>query len=97
VETLTPIERAAYVLREAFDYTYRDIARVLRLEEANARQVVTRARQHIANGRRTPATRSDQERLLEALRRAIQDGNVAGLEGVVVSDAACGPACAAAA
>src|SRR5262245_4746394 len=41
LETLTPTERAAYILREAFDYAYRDIGRVLRLAEANARQVVT--------------------------------------------------------
>src|SRR5262245_55993228 len=47
-ETLSPTERAAYILREAFDYTYRDIATALRLEEANARQVVTRARQHVS-------------------------------------------------
>jgi RNA polymerase sigma-70 factor (ECF subfamily) len=40
-------ERLAYILREAFDYPYRDIAGVLRLREANARQVVTRARRHV--------------------------------------------------
>jgi RNA polymerase sigma factor (sigma-70 family) len=55
LKKLSPTERAAYILREAFDYTYRDIANVLRLEEANARQVVTRARQHVANGQRMPA------------------------------------------
>src|SRR5690349_3680677 len=38
LEKLTPTERAAFILREAFDYRYRDIATVLRLEEANARQ-----------------------------------------------------------
>ena len=47
LKKLSPTQRAAYILREAFDYTYRDIANVLRLEEANARQVVTRARQHV--------------------------------------------------
>jgi RNA polymerase sigma factor (sigma-70 family) len=56
LKKLTPTERAAYILREAFDYAYRDIANVLRLEEANARQVVTRARQHVAGGRRMPAS-----------------------------------------
>ena len=54
LEQLTPTERAAYILREAFDYPYRAIANALRLEEANARQVVTRARQRVANGRRMP-------------------------------------------
>jgi RNA polymerase sigma-70 factor, ECF subfamily len=53
VEKLSPTERAAYILREAFDYPYRDIANVLRLEEANARQVVTRARRHLVNGHAT--------------------------------------------
>jgi RNA polymerase sigma factor (sigma-70 family) len=54
LERLTPAERAAFILREAFDYPYRDIANLLRLEEANARQVVTRARQRVANGRGKP-------------------------------------------
>src|SRR5688572_5175788 len=49
LEKLSPVERAAYILREAFDYAYRDIAGALRLQEANARQLVTRARQHLAN------------------------------------------------
>jgi len=63
LEKLTPTERAAYILREAFDYPYRDIANVLRLEEANARQVVTRARQHVATGRRKPASSTHLRRV----------------------------------
>ena len=85
LEKLSPTERAAYILREAFDYTYRDIANVLRLEEANARQVVTRARQHVANGRRMPANSTEQRRLLEAFIAAAQNGDVAGLEGLFAS------------
>ena len=86
LETLSPTERAAYILREAFDYAYRDIANVLRLEEANARQVVTRARQHVANGRRMPANSTEQRRLLETFIAAARNGDVAGLEGLVASD-----------
>src|SRR5919197_438769 len=56
LEKLTPTERAAYVLREAFDYPYREIADILQMEEANARQLVSRARKHIADGRRTPVS-----------------------------------------
>ena len=81
LETLTPTERAAYILREAFDYPYRHIAHALRLEEANARQVVTRARQHVANGRRTPANPAEQRRLLDAFITAARNGDVASLEG----------------
>jgi RNA polymerase sigma factor (sigma-70 family) len=80
LEKLTPIERAAYILREAFDYSYRDIANVLRLAEANARQVVTRARQHVAGGRRMPSNSTEQRRLLEAFIAAAHNGEIAGLQ-----------------
>ena len=80
LERLTPTERAAYVLREAFDYAYRDIARILRLDEGNARQVVTRARQHLANGRRQPANATEHRHLLEAFIAAARIGDAAGLE-----------------
>ena len=85
LEKLTPTERAAYILREAFDYPYCNIATVLRLEEANARQVVTRARRHVANGRRMPASSTEQRRLLDAFIAAARDGDLAGLEGLFAS------------
>jgi RNA polymerase sigma factor (sigma-70 family) len=81
LEKLAPTERAAYILREAFDYPYRDIANVLRLEEANARQLVTRARRHLVNGRRMPTNRTERRRLLEAFIAAAHNGDVVGLEG----------------
>lgn len=80
LEKLAPTERAAYILREAFDYPYRDIANVLRLAEANARQLVARARQHVTNGRRMRASSSQQRRLLDAFMAAARHGDVAGLE-----------------
>jgi len=97
LERLSPTERAAYILREAFDYTYRDLANVLRLEEANARQVVTRARQHVAKGRRMPASSTEQRRLLDSFIAAAQRGDVAGLEGLLASDVLSTSACAVAA
>jgi RNA polymerase sigma-70 factor (ECF subfamily) len=87
LEKLSPTERAAYVLREAFDYPYRQIAEILQLEEANTRQLVTRARQHIADGRRTPVNADEQRRLLEAFIAAAQKGDIATLEGLFASDA----------
>jgi RNA polymerase sigma factor (sigma-70 family) len=83
LEKLTTTERAAYILREAFDYTYRDIANALGLEEAHARQVVTRARQHLAYGRKVSANSTDQRRLLDAFIAAAQTGVVIGLEAVL--------------
>jgi RNA polymerase sigma factor (sigma-70 family) len=86
LERLSPAERAAYILREAFDYAYRDIANILRIEEANARQVVTRARQHVANGRNTRASATTRRRLLDSFIAAAQRGEVAGLECVLASE-----------
>src|ERR1700745_2884662 len=79
LERLSPTERAAYILREAFDYSYRQIADILQMEEANTRQLVSRARKHIAEGRRTPASPQEQRRLLEAFIGAAQKGDLAGL------------------
>jgi len=85
LEKLTPTERAAYILREAFDYAYRDIASVLRLAEANARQVVARARQHIVSDRTTATSSTEQQRLIGAFIAASHDGDVAGLEDLFAS------------
>jgi len=86
LEKLSPTERAAYVLREAFDYSYRQIADILQMEEANTRQLVSRARKHIADGRRTPASSAQRQRLLEAFIGAAQKGDLAALEGLFTED-----------
>lgn len=87
VEKLSPTERAGYILREAFDYSYRQIADILQLGEANIRQLVSRARKHIAHGRRTSVNSGEQQRLLEAFIAAAQEGNMTGLEGLLAQDA----------
>ena len=86
LEKLSPPERAAYILREAFEYEYSHIAEILRLEEANVRQLVSRARKHIADGRRSSVTPSEQRRLLEAFVAAAQKGDVAALEALLAED-----------
>jgi RNA polymerase sigma-70 factor (ECF subfamily) len=83
LEKLTPTERAAYILREAFDYSYRDIAHALGLAEANARQVMARARQHVADGRTNPADSGEHERLLSAFLAAATTGDVHGLQSIL--------------
>lgn len=82
LEKLTPTERASYVLREAFDYQYRQIAEILQMEEANIRQLVSRARKHIANCRRAPVRSGEQRRLLEAFIAAAQKADMAALENL---------------
>jgi len=86
LERLSPTERAAFVLREAFNYPYKDIAEVLHLEEANARQLVTRARQHVTDGRRARVSHAEQRRLLDAFVAAAQGGDLAELERLFAAD-----------
>jgi RNA polymerase sigma-70 factor (ECF subfamily) len=86
LEKLSPTERCAYILREAFDYSYHQIADILQTEEANVRQLVCRARKHIENGRRTPVSSSAQRRLLEAFIAAAQNADMAALEGLFSED-----------
>lgn len=74
LEKLSPNERAAYILREAFDYSYRDIGDFLQLTETNARQLVTRARKHLADERRAQVSSSEHRRFLEAFLSAAQKG-----------------------
>jgi RNA polymerase sigma-70 factor (ECF subfamily) len=85
LERLTPTERAAYILREAFDYAYRDIGSVLRVAESNARQVVSRARQHLVSGRTTVASPAEHRRLFDAFITAAHDGDIGALEHVLES------------
>ena len=86
LEKLSPTERAAYVLREAFDYSYDQIAHILRSTETNSRQLVTRARKHISDGRRKSVSAREQQRLLSAFIVASQKGDLPALEKLFTSD-----------
>jgi RNA polymerase sigma-70 factor (ECF subfamily) len=89
LERLSPKERAAYVLREAFNYPYRKIAGVLKLAEANARQLVARSRKRVADSRaRPPAGTVDRQRLLDAFIAAAQKGDASALEELFASEIA---------
>ena len=81
-ERLGPAERAAYVLREAFDYPYDEIAEILRVTEANARQLVTRARMRIGEGRRRQVDSVEPRRLLDTFIAAAHNGELAPLEAL---------------
>jgi RNA polymerase sigma-70 factor, ECF subfamily len=87
LERLAPSERAAYVLHEAFDYPYPQVARILDTSEANARQLGSRARRHLVTGRRHAASRDDHRRLVHAVVRATTRGEVDDLAHVLVATA----------
>jgi Sigma-70, region 4 len=84
---LSPIERAVFVLREAFDYPFRGIAEALEISEANARQLRRRARIHLAEPRHAPVHRAARDRLLRAFLDAAQAGAVVRLEHLLTADA----------
>ena len=85
-EKLSPTERAAYVLREAFDYPYRQIADVLATSEANARQLVTRARVRLAGDRRREVSAAEQQRVIDAFVDAAHTGDLTTLEQLLAAD-----------
>ncbi|MFD8411192.1 RNA polymerase sigma factor SigJ [Streptomyces sp. NPDC059650] len=98
LEQLTPVERAVYVLREAFAYGHREIAGLLDLSEANCRQLHRRASARVAQGRAaegrsaTPGRgrfEADPARwrgLVETFLAAARDGDLARLEGMLTAD-----------
>ena len=85
LEKLSPTERAVFVLREAFDYPYRQIAELLELSEVNARQLLVRARARLAAERRLPVSGSERRRLLAAFATASRTGEVAPLEQLLAA------------
>jgi RNA polymerase sigma-70 factor, ECF subfamily len=89
LERLLPRERAAYVLREAFAYDYDAIGEVLGTNATNARQIVSRARRHVAEEQPEPPEPVDPVRhrtLLEAFLEAARAGDLAALEEVLAED-----------
>ena len=88
LERLTPLERAAFLLREAFAYDYAEIAAVIDRREDNCRQLVARARKHVRSNRpRFEADAAQRRRLLDLFLTAAEEGDVAGLERVLAQDA----------
>src|SRR5215218_2418817 len=76
LERLTPVERAAYLLREVFGYEYAEIADIIERTEVNSRQLVTRARKHVEASRpRFDADEATRDALLERFLAAAEDGD----------------------
>lgn len=87
MEELNPVERAAYILREAFAYPYGQIADILQITQVNTRKIVSRARAHLSGRCRDRVDTADHRPLLEAFLAAAQSGDVLGLERLLADDA----------
>jgi RNA polymerase sigma-70 factor, ECF subfamily len=87
LESLSPVERAVFVLREAFDYGYDEIARIVDKSEANCRQLAARARRHVDEGRpRFEPSREQREELTRRFVAALHEGETQPLVELLAAD-----------
>lgn len=87
LETLSPVERAVYLLREVFDYTYDEIAEIVERTSDNCRQIALRARRKVSEGKpRFKASLQEKEELSRRFFAASQDGDIDGLVALLAED-----------
>jgi len=87
LESLSPVERAVFLLREAFDYNYETIASIVRRTPEHCRQIALRARQHVdARRPRFEASRRARDELARRFFAACQDGDLEGLIELLAAD-----------
>jgi RNA polymerase sigma-70 factor (TIGR02957 family) len=87
LESLSPEQRAAYLLHDVFDEPYDRIAEIVGTSEQNARQLATRARRHVEERRpRFEASREQREELATRFFAAAEEGDIRGLEELLAHD-----------
>lgn len=87
LETLSPAERAVFLLREVFEYDYPEIGRIIDKNEANCRQMVRRAREHVAAGKsRFEANPVHSEKLVQQFLQTCRQGDTDGLLALLTDD-----------
>jgi RNA polymerase sigma-70 factor (ECF subfamily) len=88
LESLTPVERAVFLLHDVFDYGYDEIAEIVGKSRENCRQLALRARRHVeARRARFEASREQRERLAGRFFEAIREGDLDGLVTLLAEDA----------
>src|SRR4051795_4485216 len=87
LENLSPEQRAALLLHDVFDYDYSEIADIIGKSEDNARQLATRARRHVDEGKpRFEASKEKREELAGRFFAAVREGDMQGLEALLSDD-----------
>lgn len=87
LESLSPTERAVFLLREVFEYPYDEIAGILDLTPANCRQLFHRAKTHVQQERpRFAPAPERQQQLIEQFLQAAQGGSVHAFEALLAQD-----------
>jgi RNA polymerase sigma-70 factor (ECF subfamily) len=88
LETLTPLERAVYLLRYVFDYEHAEIAAIVNKSEANCRQIAHRAHDNISQKRpRFPVSAEEHEHITRQFIEMCANGDVAGLIALLADEA----------
>jgi len=89
LESLSPVERAVFLLREVFDYGYDDIAEIVDRSEPNCRQILVRARQRIDEGRpRFEASLAESEAMVRRFLAVTESGELDELVELLAADVA---------
>jgi RNA polymerase sigma-70 factor (ECF subfamily) len=87
LESLSPEQRAAFLLHDVFDYDYGKVAEIVGTSEENARQLASRARRHVQDGRaRFDASEEQREKLAESFFAAVENGDFDDLEAMLAED-----------
>lgn len=87
LEKLSPLERAVFLLREVFDYEYEEIGRIVDKSPVNCRQIVRRAKQHLASQRpRFEVAPQHQEEMTQRFLQACNSGDLQGLIALLSED-----------
>jgi len=87
LESLSPEQRAAFLLHDVFDYDYERIAEIVGTSEANARQLASRARRHVDEGRtRFDASKQQRDQLAASFFAAVEKGDFEALEAMLAED-----------
>jgi RNA polymerase sigma-70 factor (ECF subfamily) len=87
LESLSPEQRAVLVLHDVFDYGYDEVAEIVGKSEDNVRQLASRARRHVEEGRpRYRTTREQRDELARQFFTAAVDGDLSGLEALLAHD-----------
>jgi RNA polymerase sigma-70 factor (TIGR02957 family) len=87
LESLSPEQRAVFLLREVFDYPYDRIAEIVGKSEENVRQLAARSRRHVEEGRsRFEASREQRDELARRFLAAARDGDLEALEALLAHD-----------
>jgi len=87
LESLSPEQRAVLLLHDVFDYGYPEIASIVGKSEDNVRQLASRARRHVEQGRpRFQSTRGQRDELARRFFEAAEQGDLAGLESLLAHD-----------